>query len=347
MRLSVVMSVRNAERYVRQAVRSVLDQTFAEFEFIVVDDSSTDGTAAILERLATMDSRISIVHHSGPGNYAAARTVGIKQASNEWVALMDADDICHPKRFERQVAVIETHGEVLGALGTWGRYIDEHGNVVGAKRTGPTTLEEFQQRYEARDSLALLDPSSVLHRPSFLAVGGYRPEAAPAADLDLWYRIAELGRPVLALPETLLDYRVHSSSVSSAKHLLQRRKAHYINYNMRRRRDGHAEVDWVSFERDVWGKLIYRLPRLRRDVGFVFFRRAAMAFVAGRYARRRCRSAARFPVEPTARNQALGGTILAARSKSLKYVIGTSEGLPVACCDGMGAGHGRRRVMGS
>ena len=285
MKLTVVMSVFDGERYVAQAARSTLAQTFTDFEFIVVDNGSTDGTNEVLNALAATDPRLMVVSNPQPGNYAEGRAVGIAMAKTEWVALMDADDICHPARLERQVAFIDSQADGLGALGTWARYIDAQGNVVGQMRTGPADLAEFQARFRAREPLVLLDPSAVFHRPSYLAVGGYRPDAAPAADIDLWYRIAELGRPILALPEILMDYRVHSGSESTNRHLLQRRKTHYINYNMRRRRDGSSEIGWREFEADVWKRMSYRIPRLCRDLGFVYFRRAAMRFAAGRYVR--------------------------------------------------------------
>ena len=285
MRLTVVMSVLNGERYVGAAVRSVLRQTFADFDFVVVDNGSTDGTGALLASLAAEDSRLTAIRNPKPGTYVEGRALGIDRAGTEWVALMDADDICHPTRLERQVAFVESFDGCLGALGTWGRYIDESGKAVGHVRTGPTTVAEFHEHVRKRDSMVLLDPSALFHRPSFLAAGGYRADAAPAADLDLWYRMAELGRPVLTLPETLMDYRVHPGAESARKHLLQRRKTHYINHNMRRRRDGLPEIDWASFEEDVWGNFGYRAPRLRRDLGFLYFRRAAMGLATGRYVR--------------------------------------------------------------
>ena len=285
MRLTVVMSVLNGERYVSEAVTSILRQTFTDFRFIIVDDGSTDGTKPILERFAAADPRIIVLDNPGPGNYAQARMLGMEHSETEWVALMDADDVSNPFRLERQMSLIEDSGGRLGALGTWGRYIDERGQVVGSIQAGPTTLAEFERRMRTDAPLELLDPSSVIHRPSYCAVGGYRQDATPAADHDLWYRIAESGRAVLALPAPLLDYRIHTSSVSVSKGLLQRRKTHYINYNMRRRRQGLVEIGWNRFETEVWAKLAYRYPRLRRDLGSVWFKRAAMNFVVGHYVR--------------------------------------------------------------
>ena len=284
MKLSVVMSVLDGEAYVEAAARSVLEQTFTNFRFIVVNNGSTDRTPEILDRLAAEDARLKVIHQQATGTYVEGRSEGISQTRTEWVALMDADDLCHPRRLEKQMACIERSPD-LGALGTWGRYINEQGKVTGYVRTPLATVEAFNRAYRRREPLVLLDPSAVLHRPTFDAVGGYRAEAAPAADLDLWYRLAEAGRKVLALPEALLDYRIHASSESVSKTMLQRRKTHFINYNMRRRRDGQPELTWEEFEQRVWRKLGYRLPRLRRDLGFSHFKQAGLHFGQGKLAR--------------------------------------------------------------
>ncbi|MCE2461224.1 MAG: glycosyltransferase family 2 protein [Pseudomonadales bacterium] len=285
MKLTVVMSVFNGQRFVEQAVRSVLEQTFADFDFVAVDNRSTDATWRILQRLADTDRRLRLVRNDRNGTYVEGRTLGIARAETDWVALMDADDVSHPDRLARQTAFIQAHGDGLGAVGTWGRYIDEDGKVAGYIQTPLATMDEFRARYERRDSLVLLDPSAVLHRATFESVGGYRADAVPAADLDLWYRMAESGRAVLAVPEALMDYRVHSGSESATRTMLQRRKTHFVNYNMRRRRDGVDEIGWHEFETRVWARLPYRLPRLRRDLGFTYFKRAAIHFGCGNYAR--------------------------------------------------------------
>ena len=283
MKLTVVMSVFDGERYLAKALGSVLAQTHTEFDCIVVNNGSTDATGRILDAFAERDPRVRVIHNQTTLGYGGGRTLGIDRARTEWVALMDADDLCDPRRFERQVAFIEAHGERLGAVGTWARYIDENDVPIGHLRTPLTTPDEFHRRFRARDSLVLLDPSAVLHRPTFLAVGGYRPDTVPAADLDLWYRIAESGRMILAIPEVLMGYRIHPASESVARTMFQRKRAHFINYNMRRRRDHQAEVGWDVFEREIWSDLRYRLPRLRRDWGFTFFKRAGLHYGRRRY----------------------------------------------------------------
>ena len=175
MRLTVVMSVLNGERYVRAAVRSVLRQSFADFDFVVVDNGSTDGTGALLASLAAEDSRLTAIRNPKPGTYVEGRALGIDRAGTEWVALMDADDICHPTRLERQVAFVESFDGCLGALGTWGRYIDASGKAVGHVRTGPTTVAEFHECVRKRDSLVLLDPLRCSTDLPFSPLGGIGP----------------------------------------------------------------------------------------------------------------------------------------------------------------------------
>jgi len=281
--LTVIMSVYNGESYLREAVESILTQTFQDFHFLIVDNGSTDRTGQILSELAESDSRIDVLCNETTLTYVEGRTRAIAEAKTEWVAIMDADDISEPIRLERQLAVINKYGDKLGAVGSWARYINAQGKVLGQCIMGPLTLDEFEDAYRRNEAIVLVDSSAIIHRPTFLQVGGYRPECTPAADLDLWYRIAEAGRALLVVPEFLLRYRVHSGSDSVRKTLLQRKKTHFINYNMRCRRSGKSELTWARYLEQVWSSPWYRYPRLRNDLAMTLYKRAGLYYGARKY----------------------------------------------------------------
>jgi len=133
--VSAVMPVYNGERFVVEAVRSILAQTFGDFECVVVDDGSTDGTAKLLEAEQARDSRLVV--HRQPSNlgFRAALNTGCALARGELIARMDADDISEPTRFEQQVAFLRAHPEV-GVVGSAMQVIDDHG-VRGRVKSYP------------------------------------------------------------------------------------------------------------------------------------------------------------------------------------------------------------------
>src|SRR5215204_6221112 len=126
--VSVIMPAYNAKRYVAQTIRSVLAQTFGDFEFIIVDDGSTDGTLPILQRVANEDARLVVISRPNTGIVAALND-GIAKARGEFLARMDADDVCLPERFAKQVLYLREHPECVG-VGTFVETIDPYGSVL-------------------------------------------------------------------------------------------------------------------------------------------------------------------------------------------------------------------------
>jgi glycosyltransferase involved in cell wall biosynthesis len=279
------MTVLNGQRHLAAAVESILNQTHRDFRFIAVNNGSQDGTGEMLDRYAAADGRMEVLRNEATVTYGEARAQAIALADTEWIALMDADDVSEQQRLERQAHVIAMHGEKLCALGTWARYINDTGRTLGQCVMQPTTLRRFERMYRDGEPIALVDPSAMIHRPTFLAVGGYRAEAAPAADLDLWYRMAERGRAILVLGEMLLKRRIHAGGESVRKAMLQRKKTHFINYNMRLRRSGRGELSWQEYLDGVWASAAYRAPRLRSDLALTFYKKAGMHFGAGNFGR--------------------------------------------------------------
>ncbi len=206
--VSVVMCVYNAERYVAEAIDSILGQTMRDFEFIIVCDASTDGTEAILRRYSERDARIRVSIHPRQGIPAAAN-YGCQLARGTYIARMDADDIAFPDRLERQVTFLERNPEV-GVLGGALEVIDEEGRVTH-RRIPP--LEDAEIRKLLLHECCIYQPAVMFRSDVFRASGGYRRAFVYAEDYDLWLRLAERCR-LANLPEPLVRYRVHLESVS-------------------------------------------------------------------------------------------------------------------------------------
>jgi len=221
--ISVILPVYNAERFVGEAVESILQQTFGDFELLLLDDGSTDGTGAILERYAC-DPRVRVIHQANAGLIATLNR-GLAEARGLLIARMDADDISLPDRFARQVAFLESHPRVA-VVGGAARCIKEDGEFVNALdwSTWPAGLHHPCEPADVRKAMenysALVHPAVLMRREAVREVGGYRSAFVAAEDYDLWLRLAD--RHDLAnLNDVVLLYRLHPNQVSAQKCLQQ------------------------------------------------------------------------------------------------------------------------------
>jgi hypothetical protein len=208
MKISVVLPVYNCPAYVGIAIESILNQTFEDFEFLIIDDGSNDETPEVLKRYN--DPRVRHIRHENRG-LAGTLNVGIELALGKYIARQDQDDISLPDRLERQFAYMEEHPE-CGLLGTWAQ-IMEGDRLVQRFHRHPADPSAIQY------ALLLNNPfvhSSVMIRKSVLEkAGGYSTDPArqPPEDYELWSRLARQAR-VANLPEVYLHYREVPNSMS-------------------------------------------------------------------------------------------------------------------------------------
>jgi GT2 family glycosyltransferase len=213
--LSVVMPVYNGARYVGAAIDSVLCQTFSAFELLVMDDGSTDETPAILARYAAQDTRVRMLHRPHQGQIATRNEL-LRLARGDLVACADADDICLPDRFERQMHAFAQDGR-LWLLGTALMTIDASGRNRGHRRvtTGSDAVAAELER-----ECCIGHPSCMMRRQSMLEIGGYRPAYEAGEDYDLFLRASEHGK-VDNLEAVGVLYRTHAESVSQRQAVRQ------------------------------------------------------------------------------------------------------------------------------
>jgi glycosyltransferase involved in cell wall biosynthesis len=207
--VSVLMPVCNGGPYVGAAVRSILDQTFADFELLVVDDGSRDDSLQTLSALARSDARLRLVSRENRGLVATLNEL-IAMARGRYVARMDADDVSSPARLARQVAFMDANPGIV-ALGSRAVFIDPDGLPI-TEFIDPLTHEQIE-RALLRPAIGILHPTVMMRRDALVAAGGYRAEFPHVEDLDLFLRLGEVGR-LENLPDVLLQYRVHVASIS-------------------------------------------------------------------------------------------------------------------------------------
>ncbi|ULL17000.1 glycosyltransferase [Paenibacillus sp. H1-7] len=211
MLISVVMAVYNGEKYVEEAVRSVLNQTYPHFELIIVDDGSTDRTWEILE--AIDDPKVKIIHQDKNHGAASCLNLGIEHAKGDWIAIHDADDISEPNRLEEQALYLQTHPGRIGVssliAGRIGNEIVVHNEEVHYYNL---ILDHGQIINTRLFSCYLCHGTVVFSKKAFYAVGRYNPKYKISYDYDLWLRLFQIS-PIEKIPKVLYHYRLREDSL--------------------------------------------------------------------------------------------------------------------------------------
>lgn len=209
--VSVVLVACNVERFLAESIESILNQTFSEFEFIIVDFGSTDGSKAIASTYAAKDSRIRL-HEIAHCSLVDARNAACFLAQGRYIAIMDADDVSVPDRLMREVAFMEEHPEI-GLLGGATEWIDAAGRSLHIDYP-PTENHEIKSDLVTR--CPFWQSSVVIRRDAFVLMGGYRAVFAQAEDYDLWLRISE-NYECANLKDVVLRYRIHPYQLTLRK----------------------------------------------------------------------------------------------------------------------------------
>ena len=221
-RVSVVMPVYNGERFIAESVRSVLASDLADLELLVLDDGSTDRSAAVASDAAAGDPRIRIITLPH-GGVAAARNAGLREARAPLIANLDADDVMLPHRLTRQLAFLDAHPEYV-AIGSRALVIDAAGDP---KRVGVRlfTHEEIDRAHMEGRGGAVWNPTMTFRKEAALRIGGFHNGLhTTGEDHDLWLRMAEVGK-LANLPDVLIRYRIHDRNVSLSAADRERRLA--------------------------------------------------------------------------------------------------------------------------
>lgn len=221
--ISVIMPVWNGQTHLREAIDSILNQTFQEFEFLILDDGSTDSTSKILAEYADKDSRIRIIRLDHEG-IVVALNHGVREARAHWIARMDCDDIAHPERLELQLKALEKCPSSILCY-TDVNIFGEAANLQGTRRLpeGEALLKTYLCY-----SPPFVHPTVVFSKRAFDAVGGYLQEERHAEDFGLWGRLISHGK-FIGIRKPLLNFRLHLESISKQKADTQRQVANHIS----------------------------------------------------------------------------------------------------------------------
>ena len=257
-RVTVLMTVYNGLPFLREAIDSVLSQTFTDFEFVIVDDASTDRSVETIESYS--DNRIRLLKNPSNSGQNASLNRGLAEARGEFVVRLDQDDVCLPERIETQVAFLVTNPEI-SAVGTWAYRIDERSRKTGIWKWN---VPDFGRLVGLLllGRCALLHPSVAYRRQAILDLGGYNSEFGLASDYGLWIDLLLARKRAAVIPEQLIMYRVHGkrqSTTSTQRHAADTARAHEkLVRTLSGRTDVATLASVLRIESTVWNQHLKR-----------------------------------------------------------------------------------------
>jgi glycosyltransferase involved in cell wall biosynthesis len=239
--VSVVVGIYNTERYLRSSLDRILRQDDVPCEFILVDDGSTDASAAMLDKVAQGDGRVRLLRQENQGlTHALIR--GCSEARGTFIARHDADDLSLPGRFARQAALLQSDSR-LAFVSCWTRTIGPEGEMLFETQRPADPIEATRQLIEEGNGTY---PGSVMFRAdAYRRVGGYRPAFRYTQDWDLWLRLAEVGL-LGYVSEVLFAFRVSESSISAQRRDQQLRLLEAARRCRAARQRGESELPWLD-----------------------------------------------------------------------------------------------------
>ncbi len=241
LKISVVMAVYNAEKFVGEAIESVLAQSFSNFEFIIVHDQSPDNALAILRSYRDQDPRIVLIENERNLGAAAARNVGLKKAKGEYIAIFDADDVCMPDRLLQQADYLDTHQEVFLVGGSF-EYINENNEI----------LDKWSKTIPLESVKIQLPLKNIIHNPTVMFRNAgylYRENFFAAEDYDLWLRMLTDGKKMVVLPDIAIKYRIQKKSISNSNNKILREYVEIARKFYKQRMHNDGNDGYVDFRK--------------------------------------------------------------------------------------------------
>lgn len=248
-KITVLLPVYNCELYVQTAVESILNQTFTDFEFLIIDDASTDATVSILKKFD--DSRIQLIQKPVNSGYTNSLNYGLQLAKGEYIARMDGDDISYPQRFAQQIAFLDAHPEVV-VCGTTYKIVGNDKQILLPEKNESIKIGLLWGNCISHPSVMIrkkvLDDYAI----------AYDTSKEPAEDYDMWVRLLSLGQ-LHNLKEVLLEYRIYGNQVSSKRAEEQKKNDVQVKFNMFQ----YLEVQWDEAEHEFLERQFRKTERIQ------------------------------------------------------------------------------------
>lgn len=236
------MGVYNGERHLAKGLKSILCQTLTDFEFIIINDGSTDKTGEILDRAANQDTCIKVIHRENAG-LTKSLIHGCELARGKYIARQDADDYSYPERIERQFKHLESNPDVV-MVSCWGNITGPQGELLSEIRRSTDDAEATALLLN--DMVGPAGHGSVMFRKAaYESVGGYRPAFYFAQDNDLWLRLCQKGK-IAYVPKILYSYQMSTESISGGLHGAKADYIALVDLCYRLRKEGKSDTELIQ-----------------------------------------------------------------------------------------------------
>jgi len=239
-KISVIMSVYNGKKYLGESISSILNQTFKEFELIIINDASSDGSLKIIKNFKKRDKRIKIINNKKNVGPAKARNLGLKIAEGKYIAILDSDDIPLPHRIEKQFDFLEKNKDIF-LCGTNRIDIDEKGNIIRDKCTVIQGFDKIKKVLRKRNCIT---HSSVMFRNKGFT---YREKFYYSHDYDFYLNLLSKGLKLDNLDKQLIKYRNAPDSITISKKIKQdlfaKKAIEFYKQRIKKGKDQYDEFD--------------------------------------------------------------------------------------------------------
>ncbi len=213
-KISVILPVYNGEKYLDESIQSILSQTFRDFEFIIINDGSTDNTLKIIKKYKKNDRRIILIDNKRNKGASESFNTGLKKSSGKYISCFCADDISHPKKLEIEFKYLENNPYIF-LVGSSGIYINEKGGEIRRFRK----YDNYKMlAWRLRKSCSIIFPSILFRNEGAAYLDN---NFSPADDYNLYFELLKKGKNLTNIPPFLVKIRVHSESLSSSKNKKQ------------------------------------------------------------------------------------------------------------------------------
>ncbi len=282
--ISVILPVYNQEKYIAETIGSILDQSFGDFELLILDDGSTDNSAAVIKEYAAKDPRIKAYYEPNSGKSESTNKL-VSRSQGKWCAFLDADDVMMPDRLERQISFLNANPGVH-AVSSNCYYINESGRIFGTQKYPLlSTKEEYDVIFNKGHFITCAFTALTVLKEAFNVVGGLTKRFEPCEDFEFFNKfIFSGGKVLLIMPEVLMKYRIHSNSVTVRKPMHVTNFISYTTHSMWLRRIGEPETSFEEYMKiQNTGSRLKRWNQMRFNYSMVYFRNAGIAALTKKY----------------------------------------------------------------
>ena len=281
--VSVILPVYNQEKYLEETIDSILSQSYRDFELIIVDDGSTDNSAAIIGMFQAKDPRVLAYFESNSGKSLSTNSL-VSKARGELCAFLDADDVMLTERLSRQVDFHQSNPQV-DASSCHCYYINEKGNMFGVQRYSVgSQVAQYNTAFKNEEFIICSYTGLMVKRKVFLDTGGLKKKFEPCEDFEFFNRLTDSGYTLSVIPEILMKYRIHQSAITVKRPFLVLDTIDFVKHCIRLRRSGKPEISFEDFrqvqkEYSWWRKV----NKKRFNYSMIYFRNAGFSRLSNNY----------------------------------------------------------------